>query len=82
MADRMTRIRLPGSKHVGLADHGRKSREEMITMIRSHAEHQKAVADAILSASDDAFLVETYTGVFVQRNREVVHAARRLEVAR
>lgn len=82
MADRMTSIRLPGSKHVGLADHGRKTREEMLHLIRSHAEHQKAVADAILSASDDDFLVETYTGVFVQRNREVVLAApARLEVA-
>ena len=74
MADRMTSIRLPGSKHVGLADHGRKTREEMIDLIRSHAEHQKAVADAILAAADDDFLVETYTGVYVQRNREVVHA--------
>lgn len=82
MADRMTSIRLPGSKHVGLADHGRRTREEMITMIRSHAEHQKAIADAVLSASDEDFLVETYTGVFVQRNRAVVHATRHLEEAR
>lgn len=82
MAERMTSIRLPGSKHVGLADWGRKTREEMIKMIRAHAEDQKSVADAILSASDDDFLVETYTGVYVQRNREVVHAAsRRLEAA-
>ena len=82
MAERMTSIRLPGSKHVGLADWGRKTREEMIRQIRAHAEYQKAVADTILSASDDDFLVETYTGVHVQRNREVVHPdSARLEAA-
>jgi len=48
MADRMTSIRLPGSKHVGLADWGRKTPEEMIRLLRTHAEHQKAVAEAIL----------------------------------
>ena len=57
MADRMTSIRLPGSKHVGLADWGRKTPAEMIRLLRMHAEHQKAIAEAILSASDDDFLI-------------------------
>ncbi|MCJ8053826.1 hypothetical protein GB928_018375 [Shinella curvata] len=81
MAERMTSIRLPGSKHVGLADWGRKSREEMIKMIRDHAADQRSMADAILAASDDDFLVETYTGVHVHRNREVIHPASALEAA-
>lgn len=76
MADRMTSIRLPGSKHVGLADWGRKTPEEMIRMLRTHAEHQKSVAEAILAAADDDFLIETYTGVYVQRNRKTIQPGR------
>lgn len=76
MADRMTSIRLPGSKHVGIADYGRKTPEEMIRLLRMHAEHQKAIADAILAASDADFLIETYTGVYVQRDRTTVQPGR------
>ncbi len=50
-------------------------------MIRAHAADQKSMADAILAASDDEFLVETYTGVHVHRNREVIHPASTLEAA-
>ena len=42
---------------------------------------RRRMADAILAASDDDFLVETYTGVYVQRNREVVHPVSTLEAA-
>lgn len=71
MGARMTDIVLRGSG-AGLADWGRKTPDEMIEQIRAYARRQKAEAEAVLSASDEDFRVTTYTGVHVQRNREVL----------
>lgn len=76
MSERMTSITLPGSRHCGLADWGRKTPEEMIRQIRAHAEHMKVEAEEIISASDLEFRVQTYTGVHVQRNRETLQPGR------
>lgn len=72
MSDRMTRISLPGS--CGIADYGRRTPTEMIKLIRQYAEREKREAEAILAASDSDFLIETYVGVHVCRNREVLQA--------
>lgn len=72
MSERLTSIKLPGVQSSGIADWGRKTPEEMITQIRSWAANNKAIADAILAAPDEAFQVETYTGVIVQRNKTVL----------
>lgn len=74
MSERMTGIELRGNKAAGpgLAEWGRKTPTEMIERYRQYARHQLAEAQAILSATDDDFRVETYTGVHVQRNREVL----------
>jgi hypothetical protein len=65
----MTSIRLPSTFGSGVADHGRKTVPEMINLIRSKAEHDRAIANAILAAPDCEFLVETYEGVHVRRNK-------------
>lgn len=76
---RMTGIELPGNKSAGpgLAEWGRKTPEEMIRRYRAYAAAQLAEAQAILSAPDEAFRVETYTGVHVQRNKEVLQEGTR-----
>ena len=74
MAERHTSISLPGNVDAGMADHGRKTPAEMIALYREWAKHNKKWADAVLSASDEDFSVETYTGVHVRRNREVLQS--------
>lgn len=54
------------------AEWGRKTPAEMIERYRQYARHQLAEAQAVLAATDEDFRVETYTGVHVQRNREVL----------
>lgn len=73
MSERMTSITLPGlnSGH-GIADWGRKTPEEMVERLRSYAERQKAAAERILAAAPSDFRVETYVGVHVQRQKEVL----------
>lgn len=70
MPERLTEIRL--RRDAGLADWGRKTVPEMIIQYRQFAERQKASAEAILSASDDDFRVETYLGPNAQRQREIL----------
>lgn len=73
MSERMTGIHLPSlGRGSGFQEYGRQTREHMIHVMRRNAEIAKEEAERILSASDDEFVVETYTGVHVQRNREVV----------
>jgi hypothetical protein len=78
MSDRMTSVHLPGlNAGSGLADWGRKTPAEMISLIREHAAHQKQQAEAILAASDDEFRVETYVGVYVRRSKIVLQEGRK-----
>jgi hypothetical protein len=46
----------------------------MIAIIRRVALRQKDEAEAILAAADEDFHIETYRGVFVKNNREVIQA--------
>ena len=75
MAERMTSIHLPGLPGAGFAHYGRHTPEHMISLIRQHAATELRIAQMILDASDEAFQVETYTGVHVQRNVEVIQKA-------
>jgi hypothetical protein len=72
MSDRMTSIKLPCRFGCSVADWGMKSIPEMLELIRSYAKQNKAEAEAILAATDDQFRVETYVGVHVMRNREII----------
>lgn len=73
MAERMTSVVLPSlGQGSGLAMYGRHDPHEMIRRLRTSAEIAKEEAERILSAPDSEFVVETYTGVYVQRNREQV----------
>jgi hypothetical protein len=71
----MMTICLPGVFGSGIADWGKKTVPEMIAMLRKYAEHEKGVAEAILAASDEQFLVETYIGVHVMRNKVVLQVS-------
>jgi hypothetical protein len=68
----MTSICLPGSRDPGWANYGRKTSAEMIEEFRSHARYMRDRAEEILSASDADFQVETYLGLHVRRNIEVL----------
>ena len=72
MSERMTSINLPGLFGAGYADRDSKTVAEMIALIRRNATAMKRDAEAILSANDTDFRVETYLGVYVCRNREVL----------
>jgi len=76
MADRMTRIILPGIGS-GYADYGRKTPEEMIAAYREYAEHLLAEAEAVLAARPGDFRVETYRGVYVMRDLKVLQEGRK-----
>lgn len=73
MSERMTSVRLRSQAHgTGWAEWGRKSRPQMIAILRAKAERDKARAEAILAATDEEFIVETYLGPIAERNREEV----------
>jgi len=73
MSERMTAIYLPSLRQgAGWAECGRRSPNEMIDIIRGQAARQKAEAEAILAAADVDFRIETYVGVHVQKQLEVL----------
>lgn len=76
MGARMTSIHLPGLFGSGIAEWGRKTPEEMIAALRAYAARQVEHHQAIIAAMDDDFRVETYTGVNVHRNIDVLQAGR------
>lgn len=68
MGERMTSVRLRGEQTgTGWAEYGRKTRSEMIAILRERARRDRELAERILAAPDEDFLVETYVGVIVQR---------------
>ena len=76
MAARMTSIELPGLFGSGLAEWGRKTPAEMIERYRSYAQSQIDLYAAILAAPDEDYRIETYRGVHVQRDTEVLQEGR------
>ena len=76
-SNRMTCARLPGVQGSGWADYGRLPPDAIIKQARLHAAYMKSIADAVLSAPDDAFLVETYVGSHVRKDLEIIQPGRR-----
>jgi hypothetical protein len=72
MSDRMTSIHLEGVR-TGWAEYGRKTHAEMVAIIREKAAHDKAQAETILNAPEEAFVVQTHVGVIAQNKRERVY---------
>lgn len=80
MSERMTSVQLEGhAGGDGWADYGLKTPAEMIATLRNHAKRNLSVAEAILTAPDSAFTVETYVGVIVTRNRKILQQGVRHE---
>lgn len=75
-SERMTSASLPGFFGAGWADYGRIEPAEIIRQARLHAQHMKDQAEAILSASDHEFRVETYIGIHVRKQLEVLQPGR------
>jgi len=71
--ERFTRIYLKG-RGCSLADYGRRTPSEMIGQVRDMARSDLKRSQEILAAADDEFRVETYTGVHVRRNVEILQA--------
>lgn len=76
MSERMTSIHVPGHFGGGYAEHGRKSVPEMLVAIRLYAESLRQTADIILNALDEDFRVETYVGVHVHKQTEILQEGR------
>lgn len=57
---------------IRIADHGRRSRSEMIERFRSYFEYQRQQAEFALSLADEELIVETYLGSWAMRNCEEV----------
>ncbi|MGN7186974.1 hypothetical protein [Microbacterium enclense] len=70
MAHRLTSVSVPGTRHHGFADYGRKDPVEMIGRLRAMAREEMLAASRVVSAPDSQFVVETFCGVHVQRDRE------------
>ena len=70
MAQRMTSVWVPASGHPGFADYGRVEPAVMIARLREIARADIESAQRVLDAPDSAFVVDTYTGVHVQRDRK------------
>lgn len=70
MAERMTSVTVPGSGRVGFADYGRRDPASMIARLRKIAESERDAAQRVIDADDSQFVVETYVGVHVQRDRK------------
>jgi|GEM_PF-2475100 len=70
MSERMTSVQVPGTGHIGFADYGRVEPAHMIARLREIARVEMEAAQRVLEAPDCAFVVETYTGIHVQRDRK------------
>lgn len=73
----MTSIVLPGTPSIGgFAEWGKVPVAVMIAAHRLRAERMRADAEAILSASDDDFRIDTYVGPIAMRDRQVIQQGR------
>lgn len=70
MSEKMTRIRVPGSKNsdTGFMDYGELTREEMVKMIRARADHLRDAVAAIDATADSEFEVDIVRGTWVQHH--------------
>jgi hypothetical protein len=56
----------------GIAEHGRKTRAEMIELFRRRYRQQLEEAQAALALTDDDLIVRTYVGAWARKNEQVV----------
>lgn len=76
MSERMTAIHLLGTTRPGIADWGMKTAPEMIEQYRSYARNLLEEAQAVLAASDEEFMVESYRGPWAMRDRKIIQQGR------
>ena len=71
---RLTSITLTtgNARDLEFAENDRVSKADMVRKIKAKALLVKAQCDHVLNANEDDFLVETYTGLFIRRNVEIV----------
>lgn len=80
MADKMTRIYLPGmSMGEGYMDHGERSAEAMINIMRLRADHMRDCVALIDAADDTDFQIDVVRGPYVQHHIREVQASRRIK---
>jgi hypothetical protein len=77
MTKRVTLVSLRGVYGADWAEWGEQPVDLMVRRLRERAVKQKAAAEAVLNADPADFRVESYTGVAVQRNRNVLQEGRK-----
>lgn len=83
MAEKMTRITLPGQKcWTGIMDWGRIEPEKMIQQARAYAAHLREQAAAVETAADEDFQVVVVRGSLVQHFMETLQESARVKEAR
>lgn len=78
MTRRMTSVELRGVYDASWAEWGEQPVDLMVRRLRERAVRQKAAAEAILNADPSDFRVQSYTGVVVQRDRNVLQEGRKV----
>jgi hypothetical protein len=78
MSEKMTRIRLPGSRYGGFMERGEKSADEMVAVLRRHATNLRAEADTIDRATDADFAIDVVRGLLVQHHIRNIQPGRRV----
>lgn len=68
MSEKLTRIRVPGLKGLGLLEWGEKTAAEMISTARRHAAHLRSQAEAIEATADGGFQIDLVRGSHVQHH--------------
>lgn len=70
MSEKMTRIRVPGSKNSDAAfmDYGELTREEMVKAIRARADYLREVVSEIDATADSEFEVDIVRGPWAQHH--------------
>lgn len=70
MTEKLTRIRAPGMKNsnAGICDWGVKSRSEMVSLLRSYADHLREAVAVIDATEDEDFEVEIVLGSAMQKH--------------
>jgi hypothetical protein len=72
MSERLTSVAAPGVWGSGYAEHGRKTRAEMIAAYRQLHTQKMQEAQAALAVPDEDLKVTTYLGAWARKNvREV-----------
>lgn len=56
----------------GIAEHGRKTRPEMIEIFRRHYQRQLEEAQAALALTDGQLIVKTYKGPWARKDEQEV----------